>query len=510
MWLANNDNAASQLRFFEPNSTINDFPGTTNYSAFVQNDALANDITYDLPSTLNTSAVSDVRFLRATTSAVNTEAQLDWVDASTLAGSAAWLLTGNAGTAPGTNFIGTTDNVDFVIRTNNTESMRVFADGDVSIGTTSSGARLHVDRDNAVNGHATGLFMRLRQSVATSSTFNTTAALFWADARTTGTIANAVAVTGLGLAASNTVLTSATGVYAEAGVATGETGASVTDAYALRAHVRRSGATVTNGYGVYIADIDATNDWGLYQVHASDDNYMAGNLGLGIDVPTQKLQVQNGNVLLSNTNNTAPQLRFSEPSTSGTNYTSFRAPVQAANIDYVLPGAAGAVGQQLTVSAVAGTQVTLGWAAPSDSRLKTDFMRLSGEDVLTKFRGMELGTWRYQTSIDPKGMRHYGVMAQDFNKAFGRDDLGVIGTDTTVNNIDLHGVSYLAIQGLESRTSQLNSAVENVEEVSAEQTKRIEQLEQENAGLRERLERLEELLLKGDDTSVLEKNVDGR
>ena len=496
MWLANNNNAASQLRFYEPQAAIGDFPAAaTNYTAFVQNDALANDITYDLPSTLNTSAVSDVRFLRATTSAVNTAAQLDWIDAATLVGSAGWLLTGNAGTAPGTNFIGTTDAVDFVTRTNNTERMRVFADGDVSIGTTGSGARLHILNTNAADVHATGVFARTTQSVPTSANINTTGALFWADARTTGTITNAIGVSSLGLAASNTVLTSATGINAEAGIATGQSSASVTDAYAVRALVRGSGGTITNGYGVYIENADATNDWGLYQSHASDDNYMAGNLGLGIDAPTEQLQVQNGNILLSNTNNTAPQLRLSEPSTSGTNYTSFRAPVQAANIDYVLPAAAGAVGQQLTVSAVAGTQVTLGWAAPSDARLKTDFKRLSGEDVLSKFRGMELGTWRYKTSIDPKGMRHYGVMAQDFNRAFGRDDFGAIGTDTTVNNIDLHGVSYLAIQGLESRTTKLNAAVQQAEEASVEQSQRIERLEQENAALRQRLERMEKLLL---------------
>jgi hypothetical protein len=47
-----------------------------------------------------------------------------------------WLLTGNAGTVAGTNFIGTTDAIDFVVRTNNTEKLRVQSDGNVGIGTT--------------------------------------------------------------------------------------------------------------------------------------------------------------------------------------------------------------------------------------------------------------------------------------------------------------------------------------------------------------------------------------
>jgi len=44
-----------------------------------------------------------------------------WQPAS--AASNAWLLTGNAGTVSGTNFIGTTDAQDLRFRTNNTDKM---------------------------------------------------------------------------------------------------------------------------------------------------------------------------------------------------------------------------------------------------------------------------------------------------------------------------------------------------------------------------------------------------
>ncbi|CAF0728870.1 unnamed protein product [Rotaria sordida] len=46
-----------------------------------------------------------------------------------------WSLTGNSSTNPGTNFIGTTDNKDFVVKTNGTERIRVTDDGKVGIGT---------------------------------------------------------------------------------------------------------------------------------------------------------------------------------------------------------------------------------------------------------------------------------------------------------------------------------------------------------------------------------------
>jgi hypothetical protein len=48
----------------------------------------------------------------------------------------AWSLTGNAGTTAGTNFIGTTDAVDFVVKTSNTERVRVDASGNVGLSTT--------------------------------------------------------------------------------------------------------------------------------------------------------------------------------------------------------------------------------------------------------------------------------------------------------------------------------------------------------------------------------------
>jgi len=47
----------------------------------------------------------------------------------------AWQLLGNAGTVAGTNFIGTTDAVDWVIKTNNTERMRILSNGKVGIAT---------------------------------------------------------------------------------------------------------------------------------------------------------------------------------------------------------------------------------------------------------------------------------------------------------------------------------------------------------------------------------------
>ena len=59
-------------------------------------------------------------------------------------GAVNWSLTGNAGTTPGTHFVGTTDAQDFAVYTNNTERMRVLSGGNVGIGTTAPNTKLDV------------------------------------------------------------------------------------------------------------------------------------------------------------------------------------------------------------------------------------------------------------------------------------------------------------------------------------------------------------------------------
>lgn len=56
-----------------------------------------------------------------------------------------WSLTGNSGTNPATNFIGTIDGQPLVVRTNNAERLRVDAAGNVGIGTNNPTAKLNVD-----------------------------------------------------------------------------------------------------------------------------------------------------------------------------------------------------------------------------------------------------------------------------------------------------------------------------------------------------------------------------
>lgn len=69
---------------------------------------------------------------------------LYWYPFSGIGGGNDWSLTGNAGTVPGTNYLGTSDNQRLVFSTNVTEKMTILPSGDVGIATSIPDARLHL------------------------------------------------------------------------------------------------------------------------------------------------------------------------------------------------------------------------------------------------------------------------------------------------------------------------------------------------------------------------------
>ena len=59
-----------------------------------------------------------------------------------------WKIHGNSSTNPSTNFLGTTDAQDLVIKTNNTEAMRIDTNGNVGIGTATPNTALNVIKND--------------------------------------------------------------------------------------------------------------------------------------------------------------------------------------------------------------------------------------------------------------------------------------------------------------------------------------------------------------------------
>lgn len=72
--------------------------------------------------------------------------------ATSVATNTNWTTLGNTGTNAANNFIGTTDNIVFVTRTNNIERMRITGGGDFGIRTSNPQGIVHIVADNRGNG----------------------------------------------------------------------------------------------------------------------------------------------------------------------------------------------------------------------------------------------------------------------------------------------------------------------------------------------------------------------
>ncbi len=151
LWLYAVRNQASTLRFYERSGA-----GGNNYTEFRAQDQSA-DITYTLPSSLTPTTTVAAGLLQTDASG-----NLSWVSPTSLVANS-WSLTGNSGTNPATNFLGTTDAQPLVFRTNNDERMRIGDDGTVQIeNTATTGSTLLVLK--AASGQGTNNLFEWRDN----------------------------------------------------------------------------------------------------------------------------------------------------------------------------------------------------------------------------------------------------------------------------------------------------------------------------------------------------------
>ena len=125
-------------------------------------------------------------------------------------------------------------------------------------------------------------------------------------------------------------------------------------------------------------------------------------------------------------------------------------------------------------SSVTVIEGQVAFSFPSDRNLKENFQPVDGEEVLEKIREIPVQSWNY-IGHDPKEFRHYGPVAQDFFAAFGHDDIGTVGTPTTINSGDMQGILMIAVQGLERLVAEQR---EDIERLNA----RLEEMENTGYG----------------------------
>ncbi len=133
-------------------------------------------------------------------------------------------------------------------------------------------------------------------------------------------------------------------------------------------------------------------------------------------------------------------------------------------------------GEELMRLNASGLTVRGTFVSSSDRNLKENFKSVDAQAVLEKVATLPLSEWNYKQDTDT---RHLGPMAQDFHAAFG-----VGPDDQHIATVDADGVALAAIQGLN----------EKVEVRGQKSEGRIQKLEAENLELKQRLERLERIL----------------
>ncbi|WP_374074557.1 tail fiber domain-containing protein [Bdellovibrio bacteriovorus] len=208
--------------------------------------------------------------------------------------------------------LGTNDNYALNLETNGSTRVTVTSAGNVGIGITSPGAQLHVYNTSATPPATMAKFQmspaltadmpsNLHGSWSTitpSTSYNFTGSLYGAVNRIetapgqTGSITSTIGSVSDVYHKTASAISAATGI---AGTIYNQSTGTVTSAKGGSFGVTNTGGgTVTTGYGVYIASVEATNKYGLYQSDATNTNYFAGNVGIGAASPIQTLHIAGG------------------------------------------------------------------------------------------------------------------------------------------------------------------------------------------------------------------------
>jgi hypothetical protein len=119
---------------------------------------------------------------------------------------------------------------------------------------------------------------------------------------------------------------------------------------------------------------------------------------------------------------------------------------------------------------VAGNIYATGTITPnSDRNLKTDFAVVDATAVLAQVAKLPIHQWRFKA--EPKGVKHVGPMAQDFQSAFG---LGEI--PTAIATVDADGVALAAIQGLNQKLDEKDAEIQDLKQSIADLKKMVQSL----------------------------------
>jgi FtsZ-binding cell division protein ZapB len=413
-------------------------------------------------------------------------------------GGKAWLLTGNAGTNPATNFLGTTDAQPLVIRVDNQETFRFNPPG-------GSAPAWSIQRGggNPRGLHAVDLqSARAQATQVASGEFATVGG----GAGNTASGGRATVGGGAGNTASGGSATvgggwqnTASGDYATVSGGGGNiaSGFVATVGGGNQNTASGSYATVGGGFENYAIGAFATVSGGQY--NQATGRYSA--------VPGGFLNIANADYNLAFGERVNPSVTephrvyfFGDGSANPSRPSGFLV-INRLDGDFPIhvgtnPGNGN--GARLTGGGV--------WTNGSSRSFKERFVQYRPAEVLEKILQLPVEGYFY------KGTEEYHItpMAEDFYRLFGTGVHEIIETDSTGQLVrrpnpdvdkylaasDVAGVALLGIQALHEENAQLRQRVADLETENAQLRQQISDMRTEDAALRARLEQLEALVQK--------------
>lgn len=432
-------------------------------------------------------------------------------------GTTFWKADGNAGTTPGTHFLGTADNQALEFKVNNQRALRMepnaanapnviggYAGNYVSsgiVGATIAGGGAGNYFGNAYTNRVVAYF-----GTVSGGRNNTAGELL-------GTVGGGEENTASGNSAtvSGGAANTASGGFATVSGGAGNTASGwyatipggrlnlATD-YAFAAG-RRAKANHTGTF-VWADSQDA--DF----ASTGTDQFLiraAGGVGINADTPGALLQVgtaftpagrSEGMIRLASRSAGGGEYRFWDigvpeggANTAGKFYSFvIDDPQLGTEPEVVVRWDNGNVGIGLTNPAtklhVNGTVTCTTLVQTSDRNAKENFEPVNALEVLDRVVALPIACWNYKSQSPT--IRHIGPTAQDFRAAFGVGE-----SETGISTVDANGVALAAIQGLNQK---LEARSQELAARGQEGEARIRKLEAENVALRAELTELRQLV----------------
>lgn len=96
------------------------------------------------------------------------------------------------------------------------------------------------------------------------------------------------------------------------------------------------------------------------------------------------------------------------------------------------------------------------WASVSDKNKKENYMNLNPDSILEKIERLKITSWNYKSQN--RRIRHIGPMSQDFYSAFHLGE-----SNKTISTIDIDGITIIGIKSLQKKINELSIISETKE-----------------------------------------------